>query len=199
MSRSDDDDPEAPHAGHDGPECSYEAFGRNFFERVVTRERVANALSSLRDSTIEFGPKNAGPAGMARVEAEGQIGDIAVDRLAGDTVRFDVTVPVSVAFEVTVAGQKYRFNAQVRASIRLAALAMEPLRIFIDVTPPTMNDVHVEVESHGLRASILKIVARIDGELRRVVARYIAREIDKPRIRNMRDIDVASRVDKAYS
>jgi len=180
-------------------ECSYEAFGRNFFERVVTRDRIASALSDLQGNKIDFGPKSAGPVGLARVEAHGSIGDVAVERMDGEKVRFNVTVPVAVELTVTLAGQSHRFNAQVRANVRLTALALEPLRIFIDVTPPGKDDVKVDVESHGLRASILNIVAGIDGELRRVVAKYIAREIDRPEIRKMREIDVAARIDKAYA
>ncbi len=55
----------------------------------------------------------------------------------------------------------------------------------------------VTVEAVGLRASVLQKAAGIDAEIRRFVARFVAKELDKPHIREARDIDVAARIDHA--
>ena len=41
-------------------------------------------------------------------------------------------------------------------------------------------------KAKGLRASVLQRVAGVEGELRRFVARYVARELDKPHVREAR-------------
>jgi hypothetical protein len=42
-------------------------------------------------------------------------------------------------------------------------------------------------------------VANVEGELRRFVARYVAREIEKPEVARARLIDVAEAIDKAWA
>lgn len=68
----------------------------------------------------------------------------------------------------------------------------------IDIDPPTWPDVTVAVDADGVRAEVLRRVPGIDREIGRFVARYVAREIDKPHIRAARDIDVAARIDGAW-
>ena len=55
------------------------------------------------------------------------------------------------------------------------------------------------LEAEGVRAEVLRRVGGIDREIRRFVAKYVAREIDKPQIQAARDIDVAARIDKAWA
>ncbi len=38
------------------------------------------------------------------------------------------------------------------------------------------------MQAEGIRASIMQRVANVEGELRRFVARYVAREVTKPHI-----------------
>ncbi|GAB3686070.1 hypothetical protein [Salinisphaera aquimarina] len=175
---------------------SYEAFGREFFEQSVTRERVENALSNLAGNAIDFGPRKAGPAGLASISATGEVGAPRVERVPGKRVRFAVTIPIRLQLVVRLAGHDHRFDGELGAHLTLTAMARAPLKIFIDVPAPTEKDVDVDVEAQGLRASVLDVVADVDGELRRFVARHIGREIEKPKIRDMREIDVAARLHK---
>jgi hypothetical protein len=78
------------------------------------------------------------------------------------------------------------------------ARAARPLLIVIDVEPPTRANVDVKVQADGLRASVLQIVGRVDAEVRRAVAKYVARELRKPQIQQARMIDVAAAL-AAYS
>lgn len=180
-------------------EYSYEAFGRHFFEYAVTQARIESALSNIAGNRIDFGPRNIGPGGLARVSAKGQVDTPQVRPREGDRIGFDVTVPVRIELDVGFAGQRHRFDAELLADLRLTVRALRPLRIFIDVAEPTERDVRVEVAAQGLGASLLNRLADVEGELQRYVARYIARQIDKPEIRKMREIDVAQRLEKSWT
>jgi hypothetical protein len=52
--------------------------------------------------------------------------------------------------------------------------------------------VDVKVQADGLRASVLQVVGRVDAEVRRAVAKYVARELRKPQLQQARVIDVAA-------
>jgi hypothetical protein len=66
------------------------------------------------------------------------------------------------------------------------------------VPAPSSKDVDVQIRAETKRASLLQLVAGVDAELKRFVAKYVGREIDKPHIRAARDIDVAARIAGAW-
>lgn len=177
-------------------EYSYAQFGRDFFEYAVSAKRIENALSNLTGNKIDFGPREAGPAGLASIRANGEIHRPLVERKESDLVCFAVTIPIRLELVVRLAALNHRFQADLRAHLTLTARARKPLHLFIDIPAPSERDVEVEVKAQGRGASVLDSLADIDGELRRTVARQIAKEIDKPEIRAMRDIDVRARLDK---
>lgn len=183
----------------DERECSYETFGRRFFEYAVTRERVESALANIAGDRIEVGPRRIGPGGMANITASGHVVAPRVKRCETDVIEFDVTLPVHLELEVRLAGQSHRFDAELYADLRLTARALAPLRIFIDVATPTEADVRVEVAARGFGANLLNRLADVEGELRRHVAHYIADQIDEPRIRALCDIDVADRLERSWA
>ena len=78
-------------------------------------------------------------------------------------------------------------------------MALSGVRIYIDATPPTGSEVQVELQANGLRASVLQRVAGVEGELKRFVARYVARELDKPHVQEARLIDVSKAIDSAWA
>lgn len=57
----------------------------------------------------------------------------------------------------------------------------------------------LELRAGGLRASVLNRVVGVEDELRRFVAKYVAREVEKPAVLRARTIDVASAIDGAYA
>lgn len=183
----------------DADYCSYEQFGRRFFEHAVSEERILDALSDLTGSAIEFGPIGAGPARLAKVSATGEFGTAGLSRLERDDIAFELTIPVVLLLIIDLSVDRHRFHADVEVRVRLTARAAEPLRVLIDIDPPSTDDVTVVVRAEGLRASLLQIAASVDHEIRRFIARFIAREIEKPHIRRARDIDVGSRMDTAWS
>lgn len=177
-----------------GTDYSYADFGRDFFEYAVTKARIEAALSNLAGNAIDFGPRDTGPAGLASIRAQGEIRRPSVSRNDGDLVQFAVVIPIYLELVVRLAAHDHHFRAELHAHLTLTALAKAPLHVFIDVPAPSEEDVDVKVEAQGLRASVLDVVANVDGELRRYVARHIAKEIDKPKIRAMREIDVRERL-----
>jgi hypothetical protein len=184
---------------HDDPRVPYAVFGERFFEHAVTQERIVGALGGLAGDPIEFGPIGAGPGRIAHVTASGVVGRGVAARVPGDEIAFRLTIPVALDLQIDLGMDHHRFHADVAVGLNLHARAAEPLRVVIDVDPPTWRDVSVEVKAEGLRAGVLKRLAGIDREIGRFVARFVRRELDKPHIRAARDIDVAARIDGAWS
>lgn len=176
---------------------SYAEFGTRFFEHAVTEGRIVGALGGLAGDRIEFGPIGAGPGRIAQVSAEGEIGEASAERLAGTEVAFRLSIPVDLDLRIDLGVDEHHYHAAVVVGLTLTARAADPLRVVIDVDPPTWRDVEVELETEALRSAMLRRVAGIDREIGRFVARYVARELDKPHIVAARDIDVAGRIDGA--
>lgn len=178
--------------------ASYAYFGIEFFRIAVTEERILGAIGGLTGDTFEFGPLAVGPGKIAKVNATGQIGEPSIAPLPGDEVRFALTIPVDVQLVVHLPLDNHRFHADVKVHLRLTARAAKPLRVVIDIATPTRDDVEVVLEAESVRASLLKMVAGVDGELKRFVAKYVAREVQKPHIVKAKDIDVAARISGAW-
>lgn len=181
---SDDGDPEQGF-------CSYETFGLRFFQHAVTVERIVDGVSGLTGKPIEFGPLGAGPAKIAKVHATGMIGEARVQRIVDDEpLRFRLNLPVDLRFSVSLPGTETRFTAEVDVELRLTARAAEPLRVVIDIDPPERRDVTVKLHGEGIRSTVLSLVSGMDYELKRFLARYIGKEVEKPHIRQARDVDL---------
>ncbi len=178
---------------------SYEEFGRQFFQVAVTEERILAGVNVLAGEPFEFGPIGVGPGRLARVQATGIIRTPAARRLEGDLVRLAVTLPVELAFTLDLQVEQQRFDADLSIPLELTARALDGCRVFIDVLPPRPDQIAVRLQAGSMRASLLQRVAGIDGELARFVARYVARELEKPAVQEARLIDVAGAIDKAWS
>ena len=178
--------------------CSYATFGEQFFRLAVTEERVLGALAGIRND-FEFGPIGVGPGKVAKVTATGSIGEPTLTAVDASHVAFRLAIPVDVRMVVDLGIDQHRFRAAVTVNLDLTARAALPLAVFIDVDPPTKNSVEVSIQAESMRASLLRVVADVDGELQRFVAKYVAREIDKPALRKARTIDIERRMNKAWS
>ena len=184
-----------PHAD-DHDFIGYADFGRRFFEAAVTQRRVEKAAAGLAGRPVEFGPRRVGPIGLVQVQAAGSVGRPAVERRDDpDHIAFALTVPIDLQLTIEIGIDKNRFHADVLVRLELTARAAAPLLIVIDIAEPTSRDVEVDLQADGVRASVLKLVARIDGELRRTVAKLVRRELDHPSVRRARVIDVGAAVE----
>jgi hypothetical protein len=177
---------------------SYAEFGERFFVEAVTEARIVNALRSIAGEPISFGPIGAGPGKIAKVSADGQVGLAAAEELPGELVTFRLAIPVDLRLRIDIGPDHSRYQADVEVGLRLTARAVHHLRVLIDVEPPTSKDVQLALKADGVRADLLGRVAGVDREIRRFIAKYVGREIEKPHIRDARDIDVAARINGAY-
>ncbi len=178
---------------------SYADWGQRFFALAVTEERVLAGVNTLAGQPIDVGPMGVGPGRLAKVTAHGSIGQATSVPVAGDTISYRVTLPVSLTFDVHLQVDTHRFTAELEVPLLLSALSLDDLSIYIDVTPPLPNQVRIELRAEGLRASMLNRVVGVEAELQRFVAKYVGREVQKPAIMKARTIDVARAIEGAWT
>jgi len=178
---------------------SYEVWGRQFFEIAVTEDRILGGINVLAGQPIDFGPIGVGPGKIAQVTARGEIGQATSSPMPGPEVRYRVVLPVKLDFTVDLQVDTHRFAATLEVPLVLAAKAVDGLAVFIEVEPPRASEVGIDLNARGLRASILQRVAGVEGEVQRFVAKFVAREIEKPHIRKARTIDVAGALASAWA
>ena len=178
---------------------SYQQWGLDFFTEAVSEERILAAVNNIAGQPISFGPMGVGPGKIAKVKAHGQIGSATARPVEGDEISYHVELPVSLTFEVDLQVETHVFHAELLVPLTLTARALEGVRIFITIDPPRASEIEVKVQAEGIRASIMQRVVGIEGELRRFVAKYVARETSKPHIEDARLIDVSAAIDRAWS
>lgn len=178
---------------------SYEAFGAAFFTRAVTAERVASTVSRVAGSHINVGPLKVGPGGLAEASAVGTVKTIAARQVATHPIKHEVTIPVSLALEVVLAGQNHSFSGELTLTLRIAALAvLEPLQIVIDIEPLTAADVSVKTRASGLQGRILQRVGNMDEEIRDQVLRVVGNLLESPDAQAVRVINVGDMIDDVW-
>ena len=174
---------------------NYEQFGRAFFERAVTEERVRQAARGLAGRPIDFGPIGVGPVGLVKVSAKGNVGEPVTRRHDTELIAYDLTLPVDLLILLDFGLEKSRFNAVVTVTLKLTARPAAPLQVVIDIEPPTRRNVDIQLQADGLRASVLQLIAPIESEVRKSVARYVGKQLNRPEIAAARVIDVGAVLD----
>lgn len=177
---------------------TYEEFGRRFFEVAVTPERVAAAFADIAGNEFAMEPIAQGPAGIAKVSANVKIQDPRVTRRLGDSITFVIHIPLSIDLLLDLRLDKQRFQVAGDIALRATARAAEPLVLIVDVAKPRPADITVNVSSKSFRGEILRILAGVDGEIRRFIAQYVADEIDAPHAQAAQVIDVAEKLNEAW-
>ena len=176
----------------------YEEFGRRFLEYAASEQRIAGAFAQLTGAAFDFGPIGVGPGKLAKVAAQVQLGEPKLLRYIDDVISFELIIPLDIDLLLDLAVDRHRFHVDGNVHLHLTVRTAEPLRVVIDITEPRPSDVRVNVAIATKRGQLLRILASVDHEIRRFVARYIATEIRKPHIAAVRDIDVAARLDAAW-
>ena len=179
-------------------EISYGEWGHDFFRTAVTEARLLGAVKQLAGRPIEFGPLGVGPAKFAQVMARGRVGEPTCERIEGDEVTFRILIPAEVEFDLNLQLQKQHFDVDLVIPIIATAKAQSGLKIFIETVAPGPRDLEVDVRARGLRATFVSVAADVEGELRKFVAKFVTREIEKPEIAAARTIDVGARIDGAW-
>ncbi|MGN6605842.1 MAG: hypothetical protein ACTHMS_02365 [Jatrophihabitans sp.] len=173
---------------------SYGEWGELFFRAAVTEQRVLGAVATVAGQPIDFGPTKVDPIGLIKVSASGRVGTPELAQRDEALVVFDLVIPVTLALLLDLGLDKHRFNADVHVRLVLTARAARPLQIVIDIEPPHGRDVSVDLRAEALRSSVLQVLAGIEGELRRQVARFVRKELEKPALQQARVIDVGAAI-----
>jgi hypothetical protein len=177
---------------------TYEEFGRMFFEVAVTPERVAAAFADIAGSEFAMEPIAQGPGKIAKVSANVKIQEPRVTRRLGDSITFVIHIPLAIDLLVDLWLDKQRFAVSGDIQLRATARAAEPLLLIVDVAKPRPSDITVNVSSKSIRGEVLRILAGVDGEIRRFIAQYVAAEIDAPQSQAAQIIDVAQQLEQAW-
>lgn len=174
---------------------TYEEFGRRFFEVAVTPDRVAAAFADIAGSEFAMEPISQGPGGIAKVSANVKIREPRVTRKLGDLITFVIHIPLSIDLLLDLRLDKQRFMVAGDIALRATARAAEPLLLIVDVAKPRPSDITVNVSSKSIRGEVLRILAGVDGEIRRFIAQYVSAEIDSPKSQAAQVINVAEQLD----
>lgn len=177
---------------------TYEEFGRRFFEAAVTPDRVAAAFADIAGREFAMEPIAQGPGKIAKVSANVRIQEPQVTRRLGDSITFVIHIPLSIDLLLDLRLDKQRFVVSGDIALRATAQAAEPLLLIVDVSKPRPSDITVNVSSKSIRGEMLRILAGVDGEIRRFIAQYVAEEIDAPHSQAAQVIDVAHQLEQAW-
>nr|WP_051139494.1 hypothetical protein [Gordonia hirsuta] len=176
---------------------SYEEFGRNFFEVAVTESRIAAAFSAIAGEEFQVGPLPAGPGGVVKVVADVRIAEPQIARTVGELITFTVELPLAIGLLIDLKLDRIHYDVAGLITLPLTVRCAKPLELRIEVDPPAPRDVFVDVNSRNMRGEIIRNLAQVDAEIRRVIAKTVAEEIDKPEVRRARYIDVAQELSRA--
>jgi hypothetical protein len=180
-------------------EMTYEEFGRKFFEVAVTEERVGGAIAAIAGHEFELGPMAQGPGKIAKVTAKVQIREPRITRNLGETMTFAIRIPLKIDMVVDLRIDKPQFMVFGEIALQATARAAAPLLLILDVEKPRARDISIHVTSKSLRAELVRILGNIDGEIRRFIAAHVAGEIDSPASQKAQVIDIADRLDAAWT
>jgi hypothetical protein len=178
---------------------SYETFGRRFFEVAVTEERVGAAFAAMAGDEFEMAPIGQGPGKIAKVSAKVAIKEPQVSRKIGDSITFDIHIPLMIDLLVDLRLDKQRFRVDGNIALSAVARAAEPLLLIVDVAKPRPSDITVHVSSKTIRGEVLRIVGGVDAEIRRFIAQYVAEEIDSPQSQAAQVINVTEQLDQTWT
>jgi hypothetical protein len=178
---------------------TYEEFGRRFFEIAVTEDRVGGAIAAIAGDAFEIGPIAQGPGKIAKVTAKVRVQEPRLTRNVGDTITFAIRIPLEIDMVVDLRIDKPKFMVFGEIALAATARAAGPLLLILDVEKPRPSDISIHVTSQSLRAEIVRIIGGIDAEIRRFIAAHVSEEIDSPASRKAKIIDVADRLDAAWT
>ncbi|HEX4587340.1 MAG TPA: hypothetical protein VH185_05130 [Mycobacterium sp.] len=178
---------------------TYEEFGRRFFEVAVTEDRVGAAIGAIAGDEFEMGPMAQGPAKIAKVTAKVRIMEPRVTRRVGELITFAIRIPLEIDMVVDLRIDRPKFMVFGEIALRATARAAEPLLLILDVEKPRSSDISIHVTSKSLRAEVVRVLGGIDAEIRRFIAAHVSGEIDSPASQKAKVIDVADRIDTAWT
>ncbi len=181
---------------------SYQDFGAAFIDEAVTTRRIEDAVVAVAGDRIDVGPMGVGPGDAASVVAKGTLGAPTARPKASEsdgTRRFVVSIPVDLHLSVKVAGTVHRFEAGIVVRLQLTVrTALEPLSLVIDIAPPEVFDMEVDVRSSGITAKVLGRLGNIDGKIRKEVVGFIGERLRSPDAQATTMINIADHIEAVW-
>ena len=181
---------------------TFDQFGRNFIDEVVTAERVAATIASVVGERIEVGPLSAGPRDAAQASLRARLEDVDVSTPErGDdraSLRFRALVRLRCTLAVKASLVEKRYRGTVTIPLVLDVHTASPLRLVIDVEPPSPAAIGVELESKDRSGHLIQLLGNINGEVRARAAAEVASRVEAPEARRHREIDVLAMVDEVW-
>lgn len=192
--------PGGPLGREPAPEISYEEFGSSYIRGVLHLERVLSMVNDVLGPTLELGPIGAGPGRRAAtVSVVATFGQTTGEELPGDLLAYRVLLPISVAFDIDLRVDKHRFEADVVVPLTLTIHTIAPLRVRIDITVPSEDEVELDLQASSRRGAMLQKFAGLEAELRRFLVKVVRTELAKPYVRRATDFDMAALIDEAWT
>jgi hypothetical protein len=180
---------------------SFDEFGHNFLREVVTADRVAATIASVVGDRIEVGPMAAGPRDAAQASLRGTLAAVDVTPARADdgrALRFSALVRLDCTLAVKAPIIDKRYRGTLTIPLLLHVRTASPVRLVIDVEPPSPPDIGVELESGDRSGRLIQVLGNIDDEVRARAAAEVARRVDAPEARRHREIDVLAMVDDVW-
>lgn len=183
-----------------GPHPPGADFGDRFLRLVLHKQRVLESIDRVLGDRLELGPIGAGPGRrLARITVRCRFQPSYGEELdEPDVLGFQVFVPVSVTFDLDLRVDTMSFDADLVLPLVVRMYVEDPLTIVWDITPPGEGDLVITVKTDQRRAAVLQRLTGLDGELRRFILRFIARELDKPHVRKATRIRLVEVIDGAW-
>ncbi len=197
----DDMDPASPVPVSPTPTAAldYHRFGHDFVRLILHKQRVTESIDRVLGETFALGPIGAGPGRkVAKATATGTFSASYGHALEDGQFGYKVFVPIAVTFDLDLRVDSMRFEADVVIPLTVLIRLEEPVTIIWDIVPPTESEVRLEVRSSTLRSALLQKAAGLEGELRRFILRFVARELEKPHVQKARRIPLVPLIDAAW-
>lgn len=169
----------------------HEGFGSSFLRMALTPDRVCEAVDRVLGDRLELGPMGAGPGRvLAKITAKALFGATYGEAIDGEDFAYRLQVPADVDVDLDLAVDKLHFIAQVLVPLEIRVTLDEPLTLVWTVTPPSPDQVTLNISTETRRAALLLKVANLDDELRAFVVRVVEKEMLKPHIVRATRIDL---------
>ena len=120
------------------------------------------------------------------------------DHVPGDLLAYRVFLPIDLVFDIDLRVDKHRFEADVVVPLTLTIHTIAPLRVRIDITVPSEDEVELNLQADTRRGAVLQKLAGLEAELRRFLVKVVRTELAKPYVRRATDFDMAALIDEAW-
>ncbi|MEU1550306.1 hypothetical protein [Nocardia sp. NPDC005745] len=173
-------------------------FAQQMLQSVARPDRVAEVIAEIVGERIEVGPVHAGPGGLVCVTATGRPGKVRAEVCEGEGWDVAVEVPITLRLRADFAGVIGRFAAAVRVRMRVELVLEDPCAVFVRTEEVGEEQVDIRVRAVDAPARLLGRLGDVRSLLAEHVVAYIGDLLASPEIREVRRIDVARVIERAW-